>query len=196
MRRGTLDQMLLRPVSLPLQLLGSEFVLRRLGRLTEGLVIFAYGVHLSGMSWTPAKLVYLPVVVLGTTAFFGGLYVAGSTICFWTVQSVEVVNILTYGGSEMLSYPMHIYGDWLRRFFTFIIPAALVTYYPALYFLGKPDPFGLPAFMPFLSPVAGAGVLLAAFNISSMHMNSIIALRRIMKPTMPTLKSSALSVRG
>jgi ABC-2 type transport system permease protein len=89
--------------------------------------------------------------------------VIGATLCFWTVQPIEAVNIFTYGGSEMLSYPAHIYGDWLRRFFTFVVPGALLVYYPALYFLDKPDPTGLPAFAPFLAPLAGFGVLALAF---------------------------------
>ena len=48
---------------------------------------------------------------------------------------------------------MHIYQEWLVSLFTFIIPMAFINYYPALYLLDKPDPFGLPPFMPFLSPI-------------------------------------------
>jgi ABC-2 type transport system permease protein len=70
------------------------------------------------------------------------------------------MNIFTYGSSELISYPMHIYPDWLRSVFTFILPAALLNYYPALYFLDKPDPLGMPIFMRFLSPLAGLLVLL------------------------------------
>jgi ABC-2 type transport system permease protein len=62
----------------------------------------------------------------------------------------------------MMSYPMHIYQDWLRKFFTYVLPAIFLNYYPALYILGKPDPFHMPWFAPFLSPVAGFGVLAAA----------------------------------
>lgn len=40
-RLGSFDQMLLRPVSLIAQILGSEFVLRRLGRIIQGAVILA-----------------------------------------------------------------------------------------------------------------------------------------------------------
>lgn len=47
----------------------------------------------------------------------------------------------------------------LRRFFTYIVPAGLMVYYPALYLLDKPDPFGLPSFMPFMAPFAGPAVL-------------------------------------
>jgi ABC-2 type transport system permease protein len=162
-RRGTLDQFLLRPVSLPVQIFASEFALRRLGRIAQGAVILGWSLSLLAVPWPPLKVAYLLVVILSTVAFFGGLFVAGAAICFWTVQSIEAVNLFTYGGSEMLSYPLHIYGDWLRRFFTFVIPGALVTYYPALYFLGKLDPFGLPTFMQFLAPLAGGAVLAAGF---------------------------------
>lgn len=158
-RRGTFDQLLLRPVGITLQVLGSRFVLRRLGRAFQGLIILVLVAILADIRWTPGKVLYLPVVLLSQISFFGGLFVIGATITFWTVESIEVVNIFTYGGSEMMSYPMHIYRDWMRRFFTFVVPAILINYYPALYFLDKPDPFGLPPFAPFLAPVAGGGVL-------------------------------------
>ena len=58
-----------------------------------------------------------------------------------------------------MSYPMSIYPNLLRRFFTFIIPAIFLMYYPALYFLDKTDPLNPPPIAPFLAPVAGVGTL-------------------------------------
>lgn len=161
-RRGSFDQLLLRPISITVQVLGSKLLLRRLGRALLGTVILGIALRLVDVHWTVAKLVYLPVVVVSQVCFFAGLSIIGSTITFWTVESIEVVNIFTYGGSEMISYPMHIYRDWIRRFFTFVVPAIFLNYYPALFFLDKPDPFHMPAFAPFLAPVAGLGVLGAA----------------------------------
>jgi ABC-2 type transport system permease protein len=126
------------------------------------LVILGAALALTDVRWTMGKILYLPVVVVSNVSFFGGLFVVGATITFWTVESIEVINILTYGGSEMISYPMHIYRDWMRRFFTFVVPAIFLNYYPALYFLDKPDPFNLPSFAPFLAPVAGVGTLTVA----------------------------------
>lgn len=174
-RRGTFDQLLLRPVNITLQVLGSDFVVRRLGRIIQGVVIFGVALTLVDIQWTPAKLIYLPIVWASLVCFFGGLFIIGSTITFWTVESIEVVNIFTYGGSEMMAYPMHIYQDWLRRFFTYVIPAAFLNYYPALFFLDKPDPFNLPTFAPFLAPVAGFGTLavaLAFWNFGIKHYQS------------------------
>ncbi len=161
-RQGTFDQLLLRPVNITVQVLGDDFVLRRLGRVLQGVAIFALAVHLADIQWTLGKVLYLPWVIVGLICFFGGLFIMGATITFWTVESIEVVNILTYGGSEMMQYPMHIYPDWLRRTVTYGVPAIFLNYYPALYFLDRPDPFHLPAFAPFLSPVVGMGTLLLA----------------------------------
>ncbi|UCF62168.1 MAG: ABC-2 family transporter protein [Anaerolineaceae bacterium] len=163
-RRGGFDKLLLRPEGLTVQVLGSSFVFRRLGRIIQGVVIFIIALSMIEVSWTPAKILYLPVVFISLICFFGGLFIIGSTITFWTVESIEVINILTYGGSEMMSYPMHIYQDWMRRFFTFIVPAIFLNYYPALYFLDKPALQALPSFAPFLSPMAGFGVLLLALR--------------------------------
>lgn len=164
-QRGTFDQFLLRPLGLPLQIFSAEFIVRRVGRVANGLLILAFSLSLTPIQWTADKLLYLPLVLVSAIAFFGGLFVAGASLCFWTVEAIEVVNIFTYGGTTMMSYPLHIYHDVLRKIFLYVVPAGLVIYYPALYFLGKPDPLGLPPFTPFLAPLAGFGTLAAAFAL-------------------------------
>jgi len=161
-QRGEFDQLLLRPVNITLQVLGSDIALRRLGRIAQGIVILGIALTLVDVRWTLAKIAYLPVVLASLVAFFGGLFIIGSTTTFWTVQRVEVINIFTYGGTEMMAYPMHIYAKWMRRFFTYVIPAIFLSYYPALYFLDRPDPLRMPPFAPFLSPVVGFSILAAA----------------------------------
>jgi ABC-2 type transport system permease protein len=163
-QRGTLDQLLLKPVDLTLQVLGSAFLIRRLGKIAQGIVIFCIALSMTNIHWTPGKIAYLPVVLVRQVVFLGGLFIIGATTTFWTVQRVEIINIFTYGGTELVSYPMTIYTEWMRRFFTYIVPAIFLNYYPALYFLDKPDPLNAPAYAPFLAPVAGFGMLAAALG--------------------------------
>ena len=162
-RMGAFDQLLLRPVSISLQVLGSEFVLRRLGRVFQGAVILFLAIQNLSIAWTAGRIIYLLLVLTSQVLFFGGLFMIGAALSFWTVEALEVVNIFTYGGNEMMAYPMNIYPNWLVRFFTLIIPAIFMNFYPALYFLNKPDPFGMPVICQFLAPLVGLGVLLAAF---------------------------------
>lgn len=159
-RLGHLDLLLLRPVNITLQILGSEFIIRRLGRILQGgMILFIATISLE-IEWSLLKLFYLPVIFTSLVVFFGGLFVIGATVTFWTYESIEVINVLTYGGAEMMSYPMSIYPLGMRRFFTFIVPAIFLIYYPALYILGKPDPLNMTPLAYFLSPIAGFGTLI------------------------------------
>lgn len=161
-RQGSLDQLLLRPVGITWQVLGSQFLLRRFGRILEGAAVFIFALTLVDIHWTLEKLLYLPVVFASQVLALGALFIAGSTITFWTVQRPEAINVLTYGGAEMMAYPMHIYPAWMQRFFTFIIPFVFLNFYPALYFLDKPDPLGFPPYAPFLAPIVALALFAAA----------------------------------
>jgi ABC-2 type transport system permease protein len=170
-RQGGFDQWMLRPVGLTWQVLGSQFLIRRVGRILEGLAIFFFALSLMDVRWTLAKLLYLPVVFVAQVIVMGALFMIGSTISFWTLERIEAMNILTYGGTELMSYPMNVYPVWMVRFFTYAVPFIFLNYYPALYFLDKPDPLGFPAFAPFLAPIValtffGVALLFWRFGIN------------------------------
>ncbi|HLF27646.1 MAG TPA: ABC-2 family transporter protein [Anaerolineae bacterium] len=168
-RLGGFDQLLVRPVNLFLQVLAAQFVLRRIGRIVQGALILILALSLLDVAWTPLKIGFMVITIAGGVFFFMGLFIFGSGVSFWTVDSLEAINIVTYGGQMMTSYPMHIYQDWLRSIFMFIIPMAFVNYYPALWLLGKPDPLGGPTWLAFLSPfvcliVFGLGIRMWFFG--------------------------------
>ncbi|QFP77361.1 ABC transporter permease [Deinococcus sp. AJ005] len=162
-RSGSFNTFLLRPAPLRLQIFGSDFALRRITRVFLAMGILAYGVMASGAILTPEAALLLAGSVLGMIAFFGGLFVIGGTLTFWTVESVEAMNVLTYGGRTLISYPMDIYGQFLRKTFTYLIPAAFLSYFPVLHVLGRPLPDGLPPLAAYLSPLVGPLMLAAAF---------------------------------
>ncbi len=162
-RSGSFNTFLLRPAPLRLQVFASDFALRRVMRLVLAAGILAYGVTASEAVWTPDAALLLTGSVLGMVAFFGGLFVIGGTLTFWTVESVEAMNVLTYGGRTLISYPMDIYGQLLRKTFTYLLPAAFLSYFPVLHVLGRPLPDGLPTLAAYLSPLVGPLMLAAAF---------------------------------
>ena len=90
------------------------------------------------------------------------IWVIGAAITFWTIETSEVTNAFTYGGELLVSYPMSIYAEGLRRFFTFVVPLVFVAYLPCLYILERPDPLGLPPLLQVCSPVVALAFLLAA----------------------------------
>ena len=173
--RGEFDKVLFRPLSPFFQVLGSQFQLRRLGRIAQALIIFGIAHAHLGISWTPSKAAFLVLSVLGGACFFLGLMVLGATFCFWTVQSIEILNVFTHGGVEAGNYPMSIYTGWFRRFFTYIVPLAFVSYFPSLHLMGKPDPLGLSPLFQFIAPLVGPiflGLSLIFWRIGVKHYQS------------------------
>lgn len=153
-RLGEFDRLLLRPVGTFIQVLGTDFRLRRLGRIIEGVIVLVLALHLlPGLHWTLAKLVVFALGILSGTLIFIAILLLGATMCFWTVETTELTNMLYHGGREMLNYPITIYNDGLKRVFLFVIPLAFGSYVPTCYILDKPLPFGLPSALAFVSPL-------------------------------------------
>lgn len=154
-RLGDFDRVLLRPVTALVQVSTSQFRLRRLGRITQGICAFGLALFFlqsSNLVWTPFKILALLLGIISSALIFISILLLGATICFWTVEVTELTNSLTYGGREMLSYPMTIYHQFMQRLFVFIIPLAFGTYIPTCYVLGRALPFGLPDWLAFCSP--------------------------------------------
>ncbi len=165
-RRGDFDRVLLRPVGVLLQVVAGDFLLRRLGRITQGVLVLALALHLlPGLRWTPARLVALSLGVLSGSAVFLGVLLLGATLCFWTVETTELTNVLTYGGCYLLAYPLDIYARGLQRIFLFVIPLAIGSYVPACYVLGRPLVFGLPNSLVFAAPPIALAFVLATMAV-------------------------------
>jgi ABC-2 type transport system permease protein len=175
-RRGDFDRVLLRPVGALILVASSEFRLRRLGRITEGILAFIVSLALlHSINWTPLKLLALSMGVVSGALIFVSVLLMGATMCFWTVQTTELTNILYYGGREMLSYPITIYHQVLQRILLFVIPLAFGAYLPTCYLLDRGLPFRLPVWIVFLSPLvalAFASIAIWVWGVGVRHYQS------------------------
>jgi len=153
-RQGDLDVLLVRPLGSLLQVVASDFALRRLGKALQGVAVLVYALAVVDIDWTVGRALMLPVMVVAGVVIFCGVWVAFAAIAFWLIDSGEVANAFTYGGNYMAQYPVNIFGPWLRRFVIYLVPLAFVAYFPALYILGKEDELGLPEAFQFASPLA------------------------------------------
>jgi ABC-2 type transport system permease protein len=163
-KNGDFDRVLLRPRSTVLQLAGVELALRRVGRLAQGVLILSWASWTLDVSWGIGSVALLLFALAGGVCLFFGLFVLQATLCFWTTESLEMMNTMTYGGVESAQYPLVIYGDWFRRFFTFIVPLACVCYFPLIAILERTDPVGSPLWFQCAAPAAGVVFLLACFG--------------------------------
>lgn len=136
-RSGSFDQILVRPRNEILQVLGSKFELTRIGRMLQALVMFWYGTSHCGLNWSFAKIITVLFMLAGGTALFSGLFLIYAALCFFTLEGLEFMNILTDGAREYGKYPVSVYGKKMLLAATFLVPYALVQYYPLLFLLEK-----------------------------------------------------------
>lgn len=138
--RGEFDRILVRPRSTVLQILGSKFEFTRIGRIIQSIIVFIFALPNLSIEWNFYKILTIILMIIGGMFIFTGLFMIGATLCFWTIEGLEVINILTNGGREISQYPLNIYKDWVKKFFTYIIPFGTVNYLPLMYILNKvPD---------------------------------------------------------
>jgi ABC-2 type transport system permease protein len=164
-KSGDFDRVLLRPLGTALQVGAAELQLLRAGRFLQGAAVLVWGVLALDVPWGAADTALLFVAIASGVCVFFGLFVVQATIAFWTVESLEIVNTLTYGGVETTQFPLPIYDRWLRVLFIGVVPLASATYFPALALLERVDPLGSPAWVPWVAPAAGPLFLVAALQL-------------------------------
>lgn len=157
-RSGDFDRILLRPRSTAFQIAASEIQIMRVGRLTQALFVLAWAASACDIDWTIGRVTLLPLAVLGGACTFAALFVFQATVAFWTVESLELANVLTYGGVETAQFPLSIYRPGFRLFFTFVVPLAAANYLPARVLLALPGVSPLH----WLAPLMGLGFLACA----------------------------------
>ena len=165
-KTGRFDRLLLRPRSTALQVAGQELTLFRVGQLAQGLIVLLLAAGALGVEWSLARIALVLLAILGGSCMFVGLFVLQATLAFWTTETLEIMSTVTYGGTETGQYPLSIYRPWFRKFFTFVVPLACVSYFPGLAILGRADQaIGSPRWFQCSAPLIGVVFLLVSLRV-------------------------------
>ena len=153
-RTGRLDTFLIRPRGILTQVLCGGTDPRRITCIAVGVAALIMGSNLSGIAWSPLKVLALVESIAMSCLLILGLFMIEAIFSIFSVKSVELVNAITYGGRSACQYPIDTYPRPLRVLFTVVAPFALVMHVPAAQILDKPL-FGWPVWTGFVTPLAG-----------------------------------------
>lgn len=134
---GEFDRIMVRPRNEIFQVLGSKIEFTRIGRMLQAIIMFVYGISKSDVTWSMDKVLTVLLMIIGGTVVFTGIFVIYAAFCFFTIEGLEFMNIFTDGAREYGKFPISTYGKRVLQICTFMIPFALVQYYPLLYLLDK-----------------------------------------------------------
>lgn len=136
---GEFDRILLRPRGIILQVVGNRVEFARIGRFLQAIVVLIYGIVYSEIDWTLDKILTLIFMIMGGVVVFTCLFIIYASLCFFTLEGLEFMNILTDGAREYGKYPINVYGKAVLKFCTYLVPYSLFQYYPFLYLTGRVD---------------------------------------------------------
>jgi ABC-2 type transport system permease protein len=134
---GTLDFVLLKPISSQFWLSTRSFSPWGLPDLAFGLIIIFY----AGQQLQLAPLAYLsmlPILGLGVISLYSLWFMLGST-SIWFVKIFNVTEVLR-SLLEAGRFPVEGYPSAYRIFLTFVIPVAFLTTIPAQVMIGRSEP--------------------------------------------------------
>jgi ABC-2 type transport system permease protein len=136
---GTFDMILIKPKPIMLQVMGANLGLKKIARMMIAVIALIILFFMEPQLLTWDKLLTIFNMALGTIIMYAGLFILKAGITFFTVQGLEIMNIFTDGTRDLTQYPLDVYKPGVLKFFTYIIPAALVNLYPLLYLIGRSD---------------------------------------------------------
>ena len=138
LREGKLEAFLVRPLPLMAQLVTADFQLRRAGRMVFALLVGAV-VLMQADLVLDARTVYLLIITpFVGAAIYGALFALAGGLQFWLVDGAEFTNAFVYGGAYAGQIPGSTLLLPIRVLFTFVIPATIVAYLPAMLILHLP----------------------------------------------------------
>jgi ABC-2 type transport system permease protein len=150
-RKGTLDFVLLKPADAQFLVSTSRFLPWRVVNVFTAIAIFTYGFSLQQRLPSWPGLAAALVLLATSTLLLYSLWILTISAAFYVVK----VDNLTYLFSSIFDaarWPADVFRGFLAFVFTFIIPLALMTTYPARAMLGTLDPRTL------VLTVVGSGV--------------------------------------
>ncbi len=152
-RKGTLDFVLLKPVDAQFLVSTARFEPWRLTDFLASLGIFIYAFTLLGRAPTPVQLA-VGLLMLGLAGLvLYSLWILVVSAAFFVVRIDNLSHLLSsiYDAGR---WPIGVFTGAIRILFTYVIPLALMTTYPAMALLGT------------LEPVTALGALVAALAFS------------------------------
>ncbi|ODM27033.1 ABC transporter permease [Clostridium sp. Bc-iso-3] len=137
---GEFDRLLIRPVGLLTQIICARMDhCAFLGHGAVGLILFIKTSASVGIQWTPTNILYYIVTLVGAAIIQASLFMLSSCFNFWAIRTTNLRNMIFFNSRRFAGYPISFYPALIQNLLIYVTPFAFVSYFPAQYFLRKPE---------------------------------------------------------
>jgi len=135
-RTGSFDYTLLKPADAQFLVSTARFEPWRIVDVLAGVAIVGYAFHRLGHAPAPGDVAMGVVLVLAAVAVMYSLWILIVAAAFWVVR-LDNLSFLLGAVFDAARWPIQVFRGVWRIIFTFVIPLALMTSYPAMAVLGR-----------------------------------------------------------
>lgn len=135
-RKGTLDFVLLKPADAQFLVSTARFQPWKATNVLTALAVFGYAFHLLGRPPAPLHLLASLLLLVAATSILYSLWILTVSAAFYVVK-VDNLSYLFNSIFDAARWPVSVFRGLVRFVFTFVIPLALMTTFPAQAMLGQ-----------------------------------------------------------
>lgn len=135
-RKGTLDFVLLKPADAQFLVSTQKFAPWRVFDALGGLVVFAVAFHRLGRLPSPGNVVAALLLLACAALILYSLWILVVSAAFFVVK-IDNLSYLFVSIFDAARWPADVFRGALRAVFTFVVPLAIMTTFPARALLGK-----------------------------------------------------------
>jgi ABC-2 type transport system permease protein len=137
-RTGAFDYVLLKPVDAQFMVSSARYEPWKVFDLLGAIGLAVYALARRGYAPSPADLALGIVLFIAGVLAMYALWIVAAAASFWVVRLDNLIYLL---GSilDTARWPIQVFRGVWRLVFTFIIPIAVMTTFPAMALLGKLD---------------------------------------------------------
>lgn len=110
-----------------------------LGHSGLGILLFIMCANKVGMQWTALNIVYYVLIIVSAVVIQTSMLLIASSISLWTVHNSNILGVIFYNPRQFAGYPISVFPKFIQNILTYVLPFAFVNYFPAQFFLRKPD---------------------------------------------------------
>lgn len=137
---GSIDNFLLKPVSILFQIMMDGFDEDGWGDLIIGLILLTVASNNLNFPITNF-IIYFPIIII-SSLIYAGITIILSSLCFYTIENSGLANMVS-DLYNFAKYPLTIFSKPIQAILLLILPVALSAYIPSLYFFGQINIWGI-----------------------------------------------------
>ncbi len=139
-----------RPINIFFYYISEVFDVKGLGQLVFGTGTLVYAWRHLAIPVTAATIAQTVLFLITASLFMIAIMNFAAATCFW-IQNSGYIMVIMFRFKDFAKYPASIFNSVFRIVFTFVIPIAVIAFYPALVVL---RPASVPL-LSWLSPLIG-----------------------------------------